>query len=66
VPSIHPRDVELRGVQPAIFLRLMAIEEEFGLTDCEMLEILNEYVGRKLHYFVKHEREEPDDTSESV
>ena len=58
--DINPRELELQGVEPKIHLHLMDVEKEYGLTDCEMIKILLDYINdSKIRYFIRHERENP-------
>jgi hypothetical protein len=59
--QIHPRDFVLAGVESKIHLQLMATQKEYDLTDCEMIEVLLNFVQRHyIKYFIKHEHEEQD------
>lgn len=55
---IHPRVLELQGAEPRIHLALNALQKEHKLTDLEMMRAVHKWIGTRLDYFIKHEREE--------
>jgi hypothetical protein len=54
--TVHPREQELQGVEFTVHMQLRQMQSHAGLTDLEMVQILNNYIGVFVTRFIRQER----------
>jgi hypothetical protein len=52
---INRLDQELSIKESKVHLKLMEIQKEYKLSDCEMIEVLHNFTARYISHFIKHE-----------